>query len=83
MSDPSTSAMDNHLQRYETSDAGNESDSHTTGGGGDADETSFWGLVFAEASHPLPNDVRARLSKGVRFYICCTWYAGRFLGVMA
>eukprot|EP00752_Nemacystus_decipiens_P017564 g15739.t1 len=53
MSGPLTSAMDNHLQRYGTSDAGDDSDTHTRGV--DTEETSFWGIVFAETPHPFPN----------------------------
>lgn len=60
MPGPSIPAMDVHLQRYGTSDAGddNDSDTHAPRGGGDADATSFWGVVFADTSHPLPNNVR-------------------------
>lgn len=50
--------MDNHLHRYETSDAGSDSGTHTPGDLVDAEETSFWGIVFAEASHPFPTNVR-------------------------
>lgn len=66
MSDPSTSAtaMEEHLQRYDTCDAGTDSDTHTTGGDVDAEETSFWGVVFAETSHAFPNNVRGCL------YLC-------------
>lgn len=65
MSDPSTVAMDNHLQRYENSDAGNDSDTHTPGGDEDTEETTFWGVVFADTTHPFPNNVRVSLHSEV------------------
>lgn len=82
MSDPSTSAMDNHLQRYDTSDA--DSGTHTTGGGVDSEETSFWGIVFSETSHPSPDNVRVRHKKGgVLFLYLYSRHVDNLSGVMA
>ena len=51
-----TSAMDDHLQRYESSDAGDDSDTHTPGGSADAEQTSFW-VVLADTSPFRNNNV--------------------------
>ncbi|CAM9851512.1 unnamed protein product [Scytosiphon promiscuus] len=70
---PSSSAMEEHLQRYGvSSDTGDDSDSSV----GDiterrassrssavapvAQETSFWSTVFADTSHAIPNNVLGR-----------------------
>ncbi|CAM9346800.1 unnamed protein product [Pylaiella littoralis] len=71
MSGPSSSAIDNHLRRYEvSSDAGDDSDSSATGSTSchrsaassspSRVKETFWSTVFADTSHPLASSVIAR-----------------------
>lgn len=68
MSGPSSSAIDNHLRRYEvSSDAGDDSDSSATGSTSchrsaassspSRVKETFWSTVFADTSHPLASSV--------------------------
>lgn len=81
--------MDNHLRRYEaSSDAGNDSDSSAAGPTSvGAERTSFWSTVFADTSHPIPDNVSVSIrTEGCvsnHLFAACAHSAGVVLASLA